>query len=82
MDAKERAEKFFAELILKEDSEVRNGCIYLIAEVIHEGIEAQKKKDAEIAQNYSKKAAEAIEQQIVIKPKPTGLFNKIFFWKG
>lgn len=81
MDSKERAEAFFADLILRENSEIRNGCIYLIARVIHEGIEAQKQIDAEIASHYSKDAATAIEQQITTPPKPTGLFNKIFFWK-
>jgi len=81
MDAKDRAEKFFAELILREESEIRNGCIYLIAKVIHEGMEHQKQKDIEIASHYNKEAANAIEHQITTPPKPTGVFNKIFFWK-
>lgn len=81
MDAKERAEKFFADLILEESSEIRNGCIYLIARVIHEGMEHQKQIDAAIAKRYSEAAAIAIEKQIDTPPKPTGLFNKLFFWK-
>lgn len=80
MNSKERAEKFFADLILAEDSEIRNGCIYLIARVIHEGMEEQKRIDAEIAAHYSKDASKAIVQQITTPPKPSGLFNKLFFW--
>jgi hypothetical protein len=82
MDAKERAEDFFAKLILEENSEIRNGCIYLIARVIHEGMEYQKQIDAGIAKAHgSKDIAKAIENQIIDVPKPTGLFNKLFFWK-
>lgn len=82
MDAKERADDFFAKLILEESSEIRNGCIYLIARVIHEGMEHQKIIDAGIAKSYgSKEIANAIENQIIDVPKPTGLFNRLFFWK-
>ena len=82
MDAKQRAEQFFADLILEESSEIRNGCIYLIARVIHEGMEYQKQVDASIAKHYSELAATAIEKQITTPPKPTGLFNKLFFWRN
>lgn len=82
MDAKERAEDFFAKLILEESSEIRNGCIYLIARVIHEGMEHQKSIDVEIAKSHgSAEIAKAIETQTIATPKPTGLFNKLFFWR-
>jgi len=82
MDAKTRAEDFFARLILEEDSEIRNGCIYLIARVIHEGMEHQKQIDALIANNHNRSdIAHAIENQIMVVPKPTGLFNRMFFWR-
>ena len=82
MDAKERAEDFFAKLILEENSEIRNGCIYLIARVIHEGMEHQKEIDVEIARSHGDaQIAKAIETQTIATPKPTGLFNKLFFWK-
>jgi len=82
MDAKHRAEDFFARLILEEDSEIRNGCIYLIARVIHEGMEHQKEIDAKIAKDWGHAdVASAIEHQITVAPKPTGMFNRIFFWR-
>ena len=81
MDAKQRSEEFFADLILNESSEIRNGCIYLIAKVVHEGMEHQKQLDIDIAKHYNKEAANAIEHQITTPPKPTGMFNRIFFWK-
>jgi hypothetical protein len=81
MNAKERAEKFYHDLLIEEESEIRNGCIYLIAKVVHEGMEHQKSIDAGIAKHYSKEAADAINHQNTVPPKPTGLFNKLFFWK-
>lgn len=83
MDAKQRAEEFFADLILNESSEIRNGCVYLIAKVVHEGMEYQKQLDIEIARKCgSNTIAAAIETQQTEIPTPSGIFNKIlFFWK-
>lgn len=83
MDAKERAEEFFASLILQDSSEIRQGCVYLIAKVIHEGMEYQKAKDAEISRKWGNNAiAQAIESQTTDIPQPSSLLAKaLFFFK-
>lgn len=83
MDANKRAEDFFARLILEEDSEIRNGCIYLIARVIHEGMEHQKEIDAKIAQKWGAlDAAKAIITQTESPPpRPKGILSRMFFWR-
>ena len=83
MDAQKRAEEFFAKLILEQDSEIRNGCVYLIARVIHDGMEYQKQIDAEIARKRgSADIAKAIENQITETPVPKSILQKLMgFWK-